>query len=239
MPLLDPDQVLVWLVDLRAPREAVEKLTLLLSADERARADRFRFESHRRRFIAGRGVLRTLLSNHADVDPAALRFEYGTAGKPRLAEPAESGLHFNVSHADDIALIAMARNRAVGVDVERVRAAKDLERLAARFFSPEEAADFMRLPPTARQSAFYTCWSRKEAFLKARGVGLSGNLKDFAVTLEPGVPARIRRLSESLSGGSDWKLTDLEVPGGYVGALASQGRGWQIASRRWTYRNGL
>lgn len=233
--MLSADDVQVWLVDLRAPRESLDRFDQWLSADEKDRADRFRFGSHRRRFVAGRGVLRRLLAQHTGASPADLVFGYGTAGKPHLVDPAGSGLSFNVSHADDVALIAIARDRAVGVDVERVKAARDLERLAARFFSPEEAADFMRLPPMARQGAFYTCWSRKEAFLKARGVGLAGNLKDFAVTLEPGVPPVIRRLSASLKGESQWSLADLTVPGGYVGALASEGDGWQIASRRWTY----
>lgn len=235
--MLSGDDVQIWSVDLRAPRESMERFRAWLSRDELERADRFRFESHRRRFVAGRGVLRSLLAHHTESSPADLVFSYGTAGKPHLESPADSGIAFNVSHADDVALIAIARDRAVGVDVERVKTARDLERLAARFFSPEEAADFMRLTPVARQNAFYTCWSRKEAFLKARGVGLAGNLKDFAVTLEPGVPPVIRRLSPALKGNSEWLLADLPVPGGYVGALAGEGDGWEIASRRWNYRS--
>ena len=233
-PPLEDRAIQVWSVDLRVSAAVHARLESLLSGDERERAGRFRFDAHRRRFIVARGVLRTLLGAAVGRPAEAVRFRYGTAGKPTLADPPDSPLGFNVSHADDVALLALGQSVRVGVDVERVRTAPDLERLAARFLAPSEAAAFLRLPPPRRTLAFYTCWCRKEAFLKARGTGLAGNLKSFAVTLDPDEPPRITQIDGDRDLPARWTLTDLDAPGGYVAALAADRVGWQIQQHRWS-----
>jgi len=188
-PLGDRD-VHVWRLALVQPDAVLPRLRDTLSPDERARADRFYFERDRRSFTVVRGVLRSLLGGYLGHAPGALGFGYRAKGKPYLASP-PTELDFNVSHSGDYALLGFTRGRALGVDVERRRDDfDDLTSLAEASFSPGELAVFRSLPPAQHVEAFFTCWSRKEAFIKATGEGVS-QLADFDVSLRPGEPARI------------------------------------------------
>jgi 4'-phosphopantetheinyl transferase len=226
---LDEDEVHVWRASLAAPSPA---LAATLSADERARADRFRFPDDRARFVAARGIVRTLLGRYLGRAPADLRFTYGGHGKPALAEPdAASGLRFNLSHAEDVALVAVARGREVGVDIERVRPLPDLDAVAAVMFSLAERALLAAAPPDRRHDLFFKIWTHKEAYLKALGSGVSQPpaactiLFDDAraTAADPTWPTTAR----------PWTLRALDAPPGFAAALAVAGTDWRLVCRQW------
>jgi len=233
---LADDEIHVWYAPLEEepPGTVVSAFVPTLSPDERERANRYRLERLRARFVVGRGILRTILGRYLDRAPAGLGFTYGGRGKPALAPSEGTDLRFNVSHSGGLAFYAVARGREVGVDVERLRALPRAERIAERFFSAPETAALKALPPERRVEGFFTCWTRKEAYIKARGDGLAHPLDQFAVSLAPGEPARL-----SAAGDGDereigqWSLHGLPPAPGYVAALAARGRGWRLTSRPW------
>ncbi len=203
-----------------------------LSPDEEARAAGFHFERDRRCFRNARGLLRNLLGRYLGLEPAALRFAYGPRGKPYLADPA-SRLHFNVSHSGGMALLAFAEDRELGVDLEQERSLSDADSIAERYFSLREGAQLRRLPEAERRPAFFRCWTRKEAFIKATGDGLSYPLDAFDVTLAPGDPARLLRVLGDPEAGHRWWLEDITPAAGFAAALAVQGRPARVARWRW------
>lgn len=232
--LLPRDEVHVWLASLDEPEERVSRLFDTLSADERRRAARYHFGRHRQQFTVARAVLRGILGRYLRCTPAGLAFEQGPLGKPCLAPHLNAeNLRFNVSHADGLALVALARGREVGVDIERHREGWDTERLTERFFSPSERQVMRRLSPRQRLEGFYACWSRKEAFIKATGEGLSRALDSFDVSLAPGEAAELLRIGGNSEAARDWTLRALTVPNGYTAAIAASG--WGVKLRCWTW----
>jgi 4'-phosphopantetheinyl transferase len=228
-------EIHAWRVDLSsASSRRVKGLRHILAEDERRRADGFCFEEDRERFVVARGVLRSLLGSYLDLEPGRLNFRYGSHGKPALAEGTGGDtLRFNVSHSRGLALFALTRNREVGIDVEYVRSDLELEEIAGRYFSPQEAAALRSLPTDARTEAFFACWTRKEAYLKARGEGLSIALDGFSVSLVPGEPAVVLNTQEGPSEAARWALRELRPGPGYVAALAAEGHGWRLVCRHW------
>jgi len=222
-PRLNADEIHVWCVELDEAADAAA-LAACLSADERERAGSLPSSTHRRRFVAARAMLRQLLGRYLDQEPGAVVFARGAHGKPFLPE---GGLHFNLSHTQGLALYAIASACEVGVDVEWMRPQVAHERIAARFFSPEEQAMLAHVPAEERRVAFYHIWTCKEAYLKARGDGLAAGLGTFAVSLEA---EALLRSSE----GRRWKLIAWEPADGYVAALCGAGVDWQM--RGWCWR---
>ena len=223
-PRLSPAGVHVWCLalDLRADR--VAQLEASLSSDEVERAGRYHFERHRRRFIACRGQVRCILAGYLDARPADLRFRYGSRGKPALESPwSESAIRFNVSNSEDVALLAVALDRELGVDVEHVREPRDFESLAARFFAASEVTQLRSLPREQRLEGFFRCWTRKEAVLKAVGTGLAFPLDRVVVTLRLDEPARVVAYDDDPSASSQWWLANLAPMPQYIGALAAIG----------------
>ena len=217
------EDVEVVSVRLDVTRDALRSAAALLSNDERQRASRFAFERDRNRFLAARGRLRELLAARLGVAPAAVQLVYGARGKPALSPHfADAELHFNVSHCGDVAAYAFARRREVGVDVEHVRLMPDSDEIAARFFSRRENEAYRALDPRDKLVGFFNCWTRKEAFVKALGVGLSLHLERFDVSLAPGEPARLLRIERGLSERAGWRLAAFSPLPGYVAALASR-----------------
>ena len=228
-------EVHVWCATLDQPTSQFLRLAQMLSADEHARADRYCFTRDRQHFIVGRALLRVILGRYLDVEPDRLRFAYSYHGKPSLAEPFGSGiLRFNVSHSQGLALYAVARDRQIGVDLERTRPVDDLEQIAERFFSPREHAALRALPTQMKHEAFFNCWTRKEAYVKARGDGLSLPLDQFDVSLGPGDPARLLHNEREPQEVTRWSLQELTPAPGYIAALAIEGHGRQIRCRQWT-----
>ncbi|MBN1866410.1 4'-phosphopantetheinyl transferase superfamily protein [Candidatus Sumerlaeota bacterium] len=233
-PGIAPDRVVVWRVSLIPSDERVRRLRALLSGDEIARADRFHFQRHRDRFTIARGALRSILSTCVGADPRAIRFAYGPQGKPSLANAeTPDDIRFNVSHSEDLALVAVAPGRELGVDVECVRDLKDFEVLARRFFAAGEVAALESLDPPSRREAFFACWTRKEAFLKAKGGGLSVPLREFEVSVLPGEEAALRGVEWDPSEAARWRLASLSVAEGYAAALAVEGDDWTLEMREW------
>jgi 4'-phosphopantetheinyl transferase len=234
-PVLTSGDVHVWTARLDVPPPEVEESWRTLSDDEQSRARRFVFEHGRRRFIVGRGLLRRLLGHYAGVAPEWLEFSYGRYGKPAVAGPSSARpLRFNLSHCEDLALYAVTRGREVGVDVERIRPEFATLDIAERFFSSGEVAVLRAVAdPGARARAFFACWTRKEAYIKARGEGLSFPLHRFRVSLEAGAPAALLDVSDDPGEVSRWCLESLDPGGAFVGALVVEGQGWRLGCRQW------
>lgn len=232
--VLRADEVHVWRAPLDLPQERLESLRGALAQDERGRASRFHFERDRRRFVAGRGLLREILSRYVGLSPDGLRFGYTPYGKPYLADECGGGwLRFNVSHSGGLALYAVTRGRELGIDIEQVRADIEHEEIAERFFSGQEVAALKALPAGLRREAFFLCWTRKEAYIKGIGEGLSLPLDSFDVSLTPGEPASLLAVRGDAREAARWTLTDLDPGPGYCAALAAEGRDWIL--RRWQF----
>jgi 4'-phosphopantetheinyl transferase len=219
----------VWRGRLDQSPSIRRRLEALLSDDERERAARFRFERDRSRYVVGRGLLRVLLAGYAGLDAAHLCFRYGRHQKPSLVG---SGPFFNVAHSGAVVLYAFSASREVGVDVELLQLELPGDGIAERFFSPVEVAALQALPEEERPRAFLACWTRKEAFLKARGDGLTLALDSFDVSLASGEPAAVLGTRWSPDEHSRWTLVDLSDPErGQVAALAARGTDWQCVAR--------
>jgi 4'-phosphopantetheinyl transferase len=221
--LLPTDEVHVWRVQLDPLSLEIQTLLQTLDKDELERAGRYYFERDRQRFIARRSWLRLLLGRYLDREPGELSFVYNSYGKPALAPvPGASTLNFNLSHSAGLALYAFAWEQEMGVDIERVDSDIEYEQIAERFFSAYERAVLRSLPAEEKAGAFFACWTRKEAFIKAHGEGLSLSLDQFDVSLAPGEPARLlaRRGEIEIE---QWALRDLEPEPGFAAALAVQG----------------
>ena len=224
-------EVHVWSWALGRPAGEVARLLELLADDERERAGRYLHVPAREQFVAARAGLRLILAGYLALDSARIAFTHGPAGKPALAH--WPGLHFNVSHSADVALIAVTRRGEVGVDVERVRPfANDLG-MAERFFSPYETGVLRSLEGERRRAAFFHAWTRKEAYLKARGQGLSYGLERVEVTLLPEEAARFLRIDGCERLAAQWSLHHLVPAVGCVGALTLHGHDYELRCWRW------
>lgn len=223
---LQNGEVHVWRMELEQPRDLLEKFRGTLEPDELQRAERFHFEKHRSSFVVGRGFLRYVLSRYLETEPEALKFSYGEYGKPAL----DGRLHFNMSHSHRVALLAITEDRQIGVDVEHIRADFATADIARRFFSAAEVESFDSLTKEEQVEAFFRCWTRKEAFIKATGKGLSQALDAFDVTLAPGVAAELLRVEEDDA--SRWFMSDIDAGSDYAAALVVEGAAVQI--RYWS-----
>jgi 4'-phosphopantetheinyl transferase len=223
LPPVHPD-VRIWLVDLDADDTTASGA--LLAPDEAARAGRFVFDHHRRRFVAARAGLRRILADALDTTPAALSFTYNDSGKPELDHDRDHGgppVRFNVSHSDRYALVALTPAAAIGVDIEKTRPIADVLSLARTAFSTNELEELTSLPAEAREGAFFAGWTRKEAYIKARGDGLR-LLGDFDVALAPGDPVRLKRVKGAEDEPARWTLLSMAPLPGYAAALCLERR---------------
>ena len=228
------DEVQVWHVSLALSAAVIGTLRELLSPAEQARADRFHFKIDCERFTVARACLRIILGSYLQTDPAEIEFTYGEYGKPQLATVIEksSQLKFNLAHSYSWALYAFTLGREIGVDIERIRPELASEEIAKRFFSPLEVELLRRVPSHIRHEAFFNCWTCKEAFLKAKGVGLSLPLNEFDVTLGPLTPAVLLRTRGDEGEALRWSLQTIDLRPGYVGAIAVEGHDWRLSCWR-------
>jgi 4'-phosphopantetheinyl transferase len=220
---LDGREVHLWVARLEASESNFAQAFSWLSPDEVERADRFRFDWHRRVFVLGRAVLRALVASYSRIPPEEASFTYGPKGKPALGG-GQCPLRFNVSNSGDLAAYAFTSDYEIGVDVEHRVRRIEIEAIARRFFASDEVADLLALPEDKRQEAFFNCWTRKEAYIKAVGEGLSVPLDSFQVTLQPGVPARMLALDGSAAAAQRWTLHTFTPAPDYAGAIAYQDR---------------
>ena len=214
---LDTRQVHIWIFELSAPAIAVESLRNYLDQDELARAERFRFQHLRVAYITSHGLLRRLLTRYVDVNPGELRFKYNEHGKPYFADP-NCNLRFNLSHSGTLGACAFALDCEIGIDIEQIRAMPDLFAIARRFFGPDEFRDLESVAENEREAAFFNCWTRKEAYVKAIGGGLSVPLESFRVSLLEREPARLLRPQPADPG--RWTIQEFDPGPGYRGAVA-------------------
>ncbi|MCD4716802.1 MAG: 4'-phosphopantetheinyl transferase superfamily protein [Desulfobacterales bacterium] len=211
----------VWCVSLEVDKASLESFQLFLSKDERNKIKRLRFEKARNNFIAARYYLRLIVAPYLNAEPEDLEFKYNRYGKPLLTGKFENtGTCFNMSHSHGLALYAIMSGQAVGVDIEKVRPDLDCIKIAERYFSPQEVEALRRLPKDPQRQGFFNCWTRKEAYLKAKGEGFSSPADRFQVSLAPGEPAALLGHSSDPSEVSKWSIEDLDVGGGYTAALA-------------------
>jgi len=229
--LLSARELHVWQVALTQPAATIQHLRSTLSLDELARADRLHFERDRRRFIVARGVLRRLLGTYVQQPPDQIIFNYSAYGKPA----GNVSLHFNVAHSHELALFAFTTEAPVGIDVEYLRrVVSDRDRLAERFFAPQENEAYCALPEAEKRAAFFHCWTRKEAYIKAIGTGLSHPLDRFVVSLAPDQPAALLSSIDDPRAAQRWSLMQLEPHSDYVGAVALESRSVQLVCWAWS-----
>lgn len=201
-----------------------------LSEDERQRSSRFHFDKDRNRFIIAHASLRDILARYLHCEPQQISFSTNEFGKPFLPD---HEIEFNLSHSGDYALIAVTRGRSVGVDIEQIRMDIEIENLASRYFSTGEVFELMGLPPHGRVVGFFNCWTRKEAYVKARGPGLSLPLDGFDVSLAPNEPAVLRATRPDPDEATRWSLHSIFVDRDYVGALVIEGGGLKLRYLNW------
>jgi 4'-phosphopantetheinyl transferase len=226
--ILAEGEVHVWRAHLDCGAAALERYHASLSADEKDRAGRFRFDKDRNSFVATRGILRDLLGKYAGRAPAEIEFEYGERGKPSLRANDHSNVQFNVSGSHGLALFGFALGRQLGIDVELIRPDFVAEKIAARYFAPREVEELRSLPPSQLAEGFFRGWTRKEAYIKARGEGMRISLNSFSISLTPGQPATLQ-----CEDCERWSLYSLEPGENYEGALVAEGKNLRIRCWEW------
>ena len=219
--VLQKEEAHVWHVDLGFASRYLARWKSPLSTDEQQRAARFKFDVDRSRFSCARGVLRHLLAAYAGRAPQEIQFTYSENGKPELRDCA--GIRFNVSHSDNVAVFAVAANRRIGIDIEKLRDDVDFDAIPRRFFSEVEQREIAALSGEEKIAGFFNCWTRKEAYVKAVGTGLSLPLRDFDVTLRPGEPARLIATRPNPELAKLFILASLDIRPEFASALAIEG----------------
>jgi 4'-phosphopantetheinyl transferase len=233
-PQLSDGSIHVYRISLDLPDGDIQEMARILSPDENARANRFVFPSFRAHFIAGRAQLRLILCHYLQKKPADLVFDYNEFGKPFINQTGD--IQFNISHSHELGLVAITKHKPVGVDIERIRTDIDYTQIARQFFASGEVEQLLALPEEQRIEAFYTCWTRKEAFIKARGMGLSIPLDQFEVSFTANSPPRLTHSMTDLIHARDWSLYELRPGTGYIAALAAQSQDWDILCWQWPLR---
>lgn len=223
------EEVHVWRTSLTRLPAQFESLRLLLAPDEISRAQHFYFERDRQHFIIARGMLRTILGGYLKSHPAQLRFAYSEHGKPSLIDTDGSKrLRFNLAHSHELALFAVTRDREIGIDLEQIRDDVATDQLAARFFSSLELSTLNSLASEDRTQAFFNYWTCKEAYIKARGEGLSFSLDKFDVSIIPESQRAILNVHDAPMETERWSLRTLLPGDGYAGAIAVEGDDWTL-----------
>lgn len=226
----------VWAANLNRSAEQISSLEQVISADERERSSRFKTETDRNQFIAGRGLLRTILSSYEQADPARLCFQYNSQGKPTLKSPPGDGpLHFNVAHSKALILIAVTRACPVGVDVEWIHPINDVTDISPAFCSRNEIAKLLATPVSQRMNAFFNLWTRKEAYLKATGDGLSGAPGEVELSFLPEETPRVLAISNDTEVAQRWTVSPLNPAPGFAAAIAVGAKGLQLSCWQWPF----
>ncbi len=229
-------EIHVWRASLEVPYARLEYFRRILSENEIDRAMRYCFEQDRRRFIIRRGLLRRILSGYLGQSPSEISFSYNSYGKPALVSMyGEPALYFNVSHSGGLALYAITQSQEVGVDIERIRPSEDAEDIVKHFFSSREKTEFSTLPERIKKQAFFTCWTRKEAVIKAMGQGLSYPLDKFSVSMLPDEKARLVKTKGHENKETIWFLKEIRLSAGYVAAVAVKGCDLFIRHWQWSW----
>ncbi len=231
---LGSDDVHVWQASLDQLADVIAKLASLLSSDECQRAERFHRPTDRRRFIAGRGILRKIISAYLALAPDEVRFEYNEYGKPFISDDQNCGaLSFNLSHSNGKALYAVVLGRRVGIDIEHMREDFATLEIAERFFSKDEFEALKAVASDQRIKAFFDCWSRKESYIKAIGMGVSYPLDGFAVSLAPDVAPALLKVDADATEADRWNMYELDAGEEYSAALIVENPPVSLSRFQW------
>jgi 4'-phosphopantetheinyl transferase len=233
-PQLKQNEVHVWLIQTRQANAPLARVTVCLSDAERDRANRFKFDVDRERYIVSHTAMRSILARYLGCDPSEIAYAIGAHGKPELAPASRIlQLEFNLSHSNDAALVAVAPGRAVGVDIEHIQQKLGWQEIADRFFAPGEIQKLHALPSGEQLRAFFTCWTRKEAYIKAKGGGLSIPLQEFEVSLARDEDPAILWHAEGAQETQPWQFGAIDSPAGYVASIAVEGGGSVVRQFCW------
>ena len=225
----------LWVCEFDSCSTDLLQLAHVLSSDEQVRGGRSRDEEDRLRLLHARAMLRGIIASYLNVPASELQFSYNRFGKPSLSgQPHSEELCFNLSHSHRIALVGVTRNREIGVDVEQIRPELADEAIGEFFFSPREISKFRALPAATKARAFFQCWTRREAFLKAIGEGFATDQRDFDVSFVPGEPPALLRIGDDPSAAKGWSLYSLEPAPDYVAAVAVKDVNLTFQTSRWT-----
>jgi 4'-phosphopantetheinyl transferase len=234
MPTIAPGEVHVWTARPSSEGVSLVALEALLNPQEKSAAYRFVFERHRLNYIFAHGVLRQILGAYIDRPPGEIQFRHNAYGKPFLLEAGErERTQFNMSHSHGIVLVALTLDRRIGADVEQLRTLDSFPAIAQSNFTTQERAYISGFPPEQQQDAFYKCWTRKEAFIKAVGKGLSIPLNTFDASIPEGQPGRRITAPKEAPDVESWWLSDLSAPEGYAGAVAVEQQFDRLVYREW------
>jgi len=228
------DATHVWLLDCRQPAVVLDKLFALLDGEERGRAKRYRFDADRNRYIVSRAALREVLAAYLHCAPGEIEFDLAEHGKPRLGERHATPLRFNLSTSGDWAMLAVTLGREVGVDVERINSARADREIVSYYFAPGELQALEAMAEGEWLQGFFNCWTRKEAFIKATGEGLSRPLDSFEVSLATGQSVSLISFEGCTEAAKRWRMAELAAVPGYASALVVAGSIGQIHRFRWT-----
>jgi 4'-phosphopantetheinyl transferase len=232
---LEEQTIHLWCATLDQSESCIQEFQQTLSADEQVKAKRFHAERDRHHFIVGRGLLRRLLGQYLDIDPACIQFCYGAHGKPQLAPVHASEITFNLSHSHRLGLYAFTLHSRIGVDLEYIRPISDMAQIVSNFFAEAEKLAFDALSPHQQLLAFFNGWTRKEAYLKAIGDGLAYPLDQIEVSIAPGQPAQLSRLGNDESALAQWWLQSIDISSDYASALVTEIPNPSIQYWHWSF----
>lgn len=230
---LQDNEAHLWLVNINKSFRDLDYYTALLSPEEKKRSGRFHFSRDKNRNIITYAVLRLLISNYINIDPAQVMYKYNQYNKPEVANRKNSGLGFNLSHSGNYIIYAFSLRREVGIDIEQKREINYADSIVKRFCSEKEKTEYFSFPPEQRNEIFLCCWTRKEAYIKARGEGLNFQLNNFTVSLNPADPPALLDVSDEPFEKQKWSLYDIEVHNGYYSTLAAEGKNLILRFFKW------
>lgn len=234
-PIMTAHEIHVWCSDLDQPSSIVESCRNVLSHEEIAVANRLRSSSDVSRYVVAHGLLRKIIATYLEIAPEVIAFQQGRSGKPLLEFPTEAPkLRFNMSHSGDAAVYALSASNEVGIDLEQLRIVAGAEAIVHRNFSTIEQATWSALNAEDRHTAFLRCWTRKEAYLKATGVGLEGDLRGFSVSYAANQDPALLSIDNGHDNPAQWSLLELVPVHGYVGALAVRAKSLTVICSAWT-----
>jgi 4'-phosphopantetheinyl transferase len=230
---LEENDVHIFSAGLKRSKSDLSKFEDLLSPDEKIRAERYHFDKDRDAYIIRRGILRDLLGRYSGQAPSAVSFVVGPKGKPELGDEKNNPITFNVTFSAGLALFAFSSGLPIGIDLERIRPVIDMDAIVESFFSKRERKTFFSLPEEKRREAFFKGWTRKEAFVKAIGIGIYSGFGNFSVSMKPDEPAALLDLDEGETEWRQWSLIDIKTDPDFRAALATRFRSPRIQFFSW------
>lgn len=231
---LGTGDVHIWAASLDEPAARYNRF---LSPAERQTAARFRYEKDRQQYVVSHGILREILGGYLDAGPATIEFLTGSHGKPDLKDDGGCGIRFNISHSRDRVLVAVTLNTDIGVDIEYMRDIDEMAHIVERFCAGHEKTELWTVPDDMKKRAFYLCWTRKEAFIKATGEGMARPLDSFAVSLTPGKSAELIELDGSPGETTGWAIADIPCHPEYSASYACRDRTPRVTCFTWRAGN--